>query len=111
MTTKNRTIALLLTGSNQDVYTAPANYEVEVGSLLVNNATSSTVTFSLDWYESSETTYHTIAETVELPANSLMQITEGFWLGKNDKIRGLASTTDAVTVFLSLKENFVPQGL
>ena len=110
MSTKNRTVALLLTGSNQDVYTAPAKFESEVVSILINNATSSSVTFSLDWYESATTTYNTIAETVEVLANSVIQITESLYLSKNDKIRGLASTTDAVTVVVNVKEKFAPAG-
>jgi hypothetical protein len=30
------------------------------------------VTFSLDWYDSQNTTYYTIAETVDIEANSLL---------------------------------------
>ena len=51
MTTKNRTIGLELTTSNQDIYTVPANYEAEIDNIYINNATSSQVTFSLDWYD------------------------------------------------------------
>jgi hypothetical protein len=110
METKNRTVGLELTTSNADIYTVPANYEAEVDSIFISNASSSNVTFSLDWYDSQNTTYYTIAETVELLANSMMQINDDpFWLFKNDKLRGLASANSAVTVIVKLKESYLPQ--
>lgn len=110
METKNRTVGLELTTSNADIYTVPANYEAEVDSIFISNASSSNVTFSLDWYDSQNTTYYTIAETVELLANSMMQINDDpFWLFKNDKLRGLASSNSAVTVIVKLKESYLPQ--
>jgi len=110
METKNRTVGLELTTSNADLYTVPANYEAEVDSIFISNASSSNVTFSLDWYDSQNTTYYTIAETVELLANSMMQINDDpFWLFKNDKLRGLASANSAVTIIVKLKESYMPQ--
>ena len=60
MTTKNRTVALELTTANQDIYTVPNNYETQIKSILISNATTSQVKFSLDWYDSANTTYYTI---------------------------------------------------
>lgn len=108
MTTKNRTVGVELTTSNADLYTVPANYEANIKSIYVNNASSSIVTFSLDWYDSQNTTYYTLAETVELPANSLLQITESLWLYKADKFRGLASANSAVTVVFNIEETYIP---
>jgi hypothetical protein len=107
-TTKNRTVGSELTTSNADLYTVPANYEANIKSIYVNNASSSTVTFSLDWYDSQNTTYHTMAETVELTPNSLLQITESLWLYKADKFRGLASANSAVTVIFNIEESYTP---
>jgi len=46
---KKRTVALELTTANQDIYTVPARFTTEVNSIYINNASSSLVTFSLDW--------------------------------------------------------------
>lgn len=109
MDTKNRTIGMELTTSNQDLYTVPDNYETNIKSIYVNNASGSTVTFSLDWYDAKSTTYYTMAETVELSPNSLLQITDSMWLYKGDKFRGLASANSAVTVIFNTEEIFMPQ--
>ena len=52
MEAKNRTVALELGTSNGDIYTVPDNYEAEVYSIFISNASSSNVTISLDWYDS-----------------------------------------------------------
>jgi hypothetical protein len=109
MITKNRTVGVELTTANQDLYTVPANYETNIKSIYINNASTSRVTFSLDWYDSQNTTYYTMAETVDLEPNSLLQITESIWLYKADKFRGLASANSAVTVIFNIEETFVPQ--
>ena len=110
MEAKNRTVALELTTGNSDIYTVPSNYEAEVYSIFISNASSSNVTFSLDWYDSQSTTFYTLAETVELLGNSMLQInSEPFWLYKGDKLRGLASAGSAVTVSVRVKESYIPQ--
>ena len=79
MNTKKRTNSLLLTGSNQTIYTCPSNHEAEILSIIISNAAGAARTFSLDWYDSSASATHTVAEAVDLEANSLLQITDGFW--------------------------------
>ena len=105
-----KTLSKELTIANQDIYTVPAAFSGDVSSIIISNASSSAVTFSLDWYESSSTTYHTIAESVNMSPNSIIQITEyPLMLEKNDKIRGLASANSSVTVTVSTEETFVPR--
>ena len=104
---KKRTLALELTTGNQDIYTVPARFTTDINSIYINNASGSLVTFSLDWYEASTTTFHTFAETVELPANSLLQITDyPLYLIGGDKLRGLASANSSVNISISLEEFF-----
>lgn len=104
---KKRTVALGLTTANQDIYTVPARFTTEVNSIYINNASNSLVTFSLDWYDAASTTFYTLAELVELPANSLLQITDyPLYLIGSDKIRGLASANSAVNITVSLEEFF-----
>ena len=107
---KKRTLSKELTTANQDIYTVPPSFSGNVTSIIVTNASSSSVTFSLDWYDSTATQYHTIAETVKMVPNSIIQITEySLFLEKNDKIRGLASANSAVTVTVSTEEMFEPR--
>jgi len=107
-TTKNRTVGALLTTSNADLYTVPANYETNIKSIYINNKASTDAKFSFDWYDSQNTTYHTLDEEVTVPANSLLQITDSLWFYKGDKFRGLASAADSVTVTFNVEELFVP---
>lgn len=111
MNSKKRTISLLLTGSNQTIYTCPVNYEAEITSIIISNAAGAARTFSLDWHDSSATATHTIAETVDLEANSLLQITEGFWLEQGDYLQGLASATSSITVTVRVDETYFPKQL
>jgi len=107
--TKKRTVGLDLTTSNQDIYIVPANHEASIKSIFISNLTGTQVTFSLDWYDSANTTYHTIAEATKLRPNGLIQITEGFWLLKSDKIRGLASANSSVHITINVEEEYVPK--
>jgi hypothetical protein len=108
MNSKNSTIGKLLTASNVDLYTVPATFETNVKSIYMNNASSSSVTFSLDWYNAQNSTWYTLAETVTMPPNSMMQITDSLWFYKGDKFRGLASQTDSITAIFNLEEFFLP---
>ena len=109
MASKSRTVSLELTTSNQDIYTVPNNYEAEIKSIYISNHSASELTFSLDWYDSVNTTYYTMAENTKLLANGLIQITESLWLQKNDKLRGLCSSNNNVTVTIQVEENYIPQ--
>jgi hypothetical protein len=106
MTTKNRTLGAVLTTSNQDIYTVPNAFKADVDSIFITNTTTSAVTFSLDWYDSKGSAYHTIAETVRLEPNSLLQITKAFYLSPGDKLRGLCSVNSAVEVSVKVSEQY-----
>ena len=104
---KRRTVALELGTTNSDIYTCPDRYDGDVNSIIVSNATANVVTVSLDWYDSVATTYYTIMEQVQLKPYSLVQLTEfPLYLHKQDKIRGLASTTSSITVTVAVEEHF-----
>jgi hypothetical protein len=106
MITKNRTLGATLTTSNQDIYTVPNAFKADVDSIFITNTTTSAVTFSLDWYDSKGSAYHTIAETVRLEPNSLLQITKAFYLSPGDKLRGLCSVNSAVEVSVKVSEQY-----
>lgn len=109
MITRKRTIGLQLTTANQNIYTVPAQHEAEIKSIIISNDTSSTVTFSLDWYNSSNTTYYTIAEATQLLPNGIIQIEDSLYLFKGDVIRGLASANTSVTVTIKVNEDYIPK--
>ena len=111
MTTKNRTLGATLTTSNQDVYTVPPTFRADVESIYITNVTSSGVTFSLDWYDSTANAYHTIAEATRLAPNSMMQITKAFYLLQDDKIRGLCSVNNSVEVSVKVAEQYTLSNL
>jgi hypothetical protein len=105
-TNKNRTVGLVLTTSNQDVYTVPTSFKATVDSVVVSNTSSVPVTFSLDWYQSLSSTYYAIATNVRMEPNSVLQLTHAFYLDPRDKIRGLASAGSSITVSIRTSENF-----
>jgi len=109
MNSKTRTISLLLTGSDATIYTCPLNHEAEITSVIISNAAGAARTFSLDWYDTSASATHSLADAVDLEANSLIQITDGLWLEAGDYIQGAASATSSVTVTLRVNEYFFPK--
>ena len=104
---KKRTVGLELTTANQDIYTVPSRFTTDITSILISNKSGSAITFTLDWYDSATTTFHTLAGSTSLAANSTLQIRENqLYLVGGDKIRGLASANSAVNITVSLEEFF-----
>lgn len=106
MASRNRTIGYEATTSNVDFYTVPLRFIASVDSIVISNASAATVTFSLDWYDALTSTYYTVAEQVDMPGNSVLQITDGFMLQSLDKLRGLASVGGAITFSVRVKEEY-----
>lgn len=106
---KNNTYGLLLTTSNQTIYTVPDYFNAMVRSIIVTNQTTANVKFNLDWYDSASNTYYVIAKDVTVYGNSFLQITDSLFLQKLDLIRGLASANNAITVSVFADESYIPQ--
>lgn len=106
MATRNRTIGYEATVSNVDFYTVPNRFVASVDSIVVSNASAAPVTFSLDWYDSTTSTYYTIAEQVEMVGNSILQLSDCFMLQSSDKLRGLASVGSAITFSVRVQEEY-----
>jgi hypothetical protein len=106
MATKNRTVASTLTTSNQDVYTAPDQYASHIVSIFIANTASTAQTISMDWYDASETSFHTLMEQTSIPANGILQISNVLWLDRQDKIRALASANSSIEVSIYVEELF-----
>jgi len=107
MATKNRTVGKELLTTNSTIYTVPPRFVASVDSIIISNANSSTVTFSLDWYDSKTTTFYTIAEQVTIGGHSYLQILDGFILQPNDTLRGLASVASVITISVRVKEEYL----
>lgn len=105
--TKNRTIGKELLVTNTDIYTVPPRFEANVESIIVSNMSSGIVRFSLDWYDSKATTYFTIAEQVIMYPNSVLQLTDAFILEPGNVLRGLATTSNVITVFVKVREEYL----
>jgi hypothetical protein len=106
MTTKNRTLSLQLTASNQDIYVVPVSFKASVGSIIITSISGSSCTFSLDWYKLSNTTYYPIATTMVMMPYSVLQITDALYLEAGDKLRGLASATSSIVITVKTSEQF-----
>jgi hypothetical protein len=106
MPTKNRTVGKVLSTSNQDIYTAPARWLANVYSIVITNTTSSVKLVSLEWYDTVNTTWYYIMKDTPVIANGLIQIEEPLYLNVTDKIRGLASVADSITVSVNVREDF-----
>ena len=107
MAVKYQVASLELTTSNQDIYTAPAQYTADIVSIFITNLSGTTVTFNLDWYDSSATTYYPMADEVEIVGGGMIQVTEAIQLDPNDKIRGLASANSSVQVTVRAHEESI----
>lgn len=104
--TKQRTVGLQLTTSNQDIYEVPSRFLSKINSILIANETGADVTVSLDWYKASNTTYYTICEALNVDSNSIIQITDLLYLEPGDKLRGLAGSNSAITISVMTDETF-----
>lgn len=111
MTSKNRSLGLTLATSNADVYIVPTSFKATIDSIFISNITSSAITFNLDWYKLSNTTYYPIATTVRMEPNSILQITDALYLEAGDKIRGLASAGTSIVVTIRVKEQYAVSNL
>jgi hypothetical protein len=105
---KNRTVGLELTTSTKDIYTVPANYETEMLSIIITNATAAYKKFSLEWYDSANSETYVLAEDTPIRDNGIVQITQPLWLRKGDKLSGSADVDSSITVSVLVKEYFIP---
>ena len=106
MATKNRTLGLLLPTSSSTVYTVPARYTTEVTSIVISNASASTVTVTLKWIDNVTSTVYSIAEQVPMYGRSIVQLTNAFTLQAGDIINGYASASSAITISIKVEEEY-----
>jgi hypothetical protein len=106
MATKNRTLGKLLSTSNATIYTVPVRYITEVTSIVISNASASTVTVTLTWTDAVLATTYSITEQVPMYGRSVVQLTHAFTLQANDVISGYASASSAITISVKVQEEY-----
>lgn len=105
-TSKNRTVGKTLTTTNLDVYVTPIRYVAYIDSIIITNVASTSVTFSLDWYDSVSSAYYPVAGDIVLQPHSVLQITNAYMLQYGDSFRGKCSVNAAVTVAVRVREEY-----
>lgn len=99
-------------GASGDVlYTCPNNFISLIRFLHVSIGASSTKKYSLQWYESSTTTYHFIVDDHSVAGNSLEEVIQGgsyLALRPGDKIVGFEETGADAHVVISGEEHYQP---
>jgi hypothetical protein len=108
---KNRTTAVVLTTSNQDVYTAPNLFKSNIDSILVTNSTSSAVTVTMEWWNETTNVYTKLLGSTSIKAGGIVQITDCLAIEQKDVIRALASANSAITVTIRATETYTTSTL
>lgn len=109
--TKNRTVALQLTTSNQDVYTAPPSFKATVDSILITNSSSSPATVTMEWWNKTDNTYTKLLGGTLIQAGGIVQITDSMAIDQGDLIRALASAASAITITVRATETYTTSTL
>ena len=95
-----------MTTSSQDIYIIPNSFISHMDSIVIANITSSSVTFTLQWYSSNDNVTYSMFYNSVLPANTTVQITDPLILQAGDKLKGLASANSSVNITLRVQEEY-----
>jgi hypothetical protein len=109
--TKNRTVATLLTTSNQDVYTAPPSFKATVDSILLTNSSATSVTVTMEWWNKTANEYTKLLGGTTIQAGGVVQLSDTLAIDQGDLIRALASSASAITVTIRATETYTTSTL
>tara|TARA_E500000178_G_scaffold334886_1_gene371234 strand:- start:3602 stop:3964 length:363 start_codon:yes stop_codon:yes gene_type:complete len=101
----------LTTTNDTDCYVVPANFSSHVEHLVIGNNSGSNRNYTLKYYQSSNTTTHTIFEAHQVSGKnfeSIFTVDKPLFLHAGDKIIISADTADTITVIVSAEEFFDP---
>ena len=92
------------------VYTCPNFHTSLITFLNVSNGATSAKKYSIQWYESTTTTYHTIVDAVSLIASANEDVlSSGFIaLSPGDKIIGFQESSSDFHITISGEEEYKP---
>ena len=91
-------------GSGNVVFTCPANHVALIKTLKISNGATSSKKYSLQYFEASTTTYHTIADEISLAASTNESYIEGggcLALKAGDKLVGFEESSSDFHVVAS----------
>ena len=112
--TKALDITSTATGAGADVlYTCPANFVSLVRFLHVSNGTANNKTYSVQYYNSADSTYKYVVDEHSLSANALEEIIEGggyIALQPGDKLVCYAEASSDFHIVASGEEHYQPTG-
>jgi hypothetical protein len=110
--TKAKDLTATAGGASADViYTCPNNFISLIRFLHVSIGANSTKKYSLQWYESSEATYHFIVDDHSLSGNSVEEVVQGgsyLALKPGDKILGFEESGADAHIIISGEEHYQP---
>ena len=110
--TKGKNLSATSGGASGDIiYTCPNNFISLVKLIFVSNGATSAKKYSLQWYESATTTYHSIVDEVSLAASTNEKVIEGgafIALAAGDEIVGFEESSSDFHVILSGEEHYQP---
>ena len=109
--TKAKTLTATAGGASGDVvYTCPNFHTSLITFLNVSNGATSAKKYSIQWYESTTTTYHTIVDAVSLIASANEDVlSSGFIaLSPGDKIIGFQESSLDFHITISGEEEYKP---
>ena len=110
--TKAKNLSATSGGASGDViYTCPNNFVSLIKFLIVSNGATSSKKYSIQLFESSTTTYHSIADEISLAASTNEKVIEGnsfVALAAGDKIVAFEEGGSDFHITLSGEEHFQP---
>ena len=109
--TKAKSLTATAGGASGDViYTCPNFHTSLITFLNVSNGATSAKKYSIQWYESTTTTYHTIVDNVSLIASANEDVlSSGFIaLSAGDKIIGFQESGADFHITISGEEEYKP---
>ena len=101
---KNAAVELTTT-SRTDLYTAPSSTTSVIHNLTIANIDgTSSADVTIEFYDSSSTTYFYLAKTVPVPAGSTLIFDKPINLETGDKVSLTASVADDLSAYASIME-------
>ena len=101
----------LTTTNDTDCYVVPANFSSHVEHLMIGNNNSSNKDYTLKYYQSSDTTTHTLFTAHPVTgksSESIFTVNKPLFLHSGDKIIVAADTADTLTVIVAAEEHYDP---
>lgn len=107
---KSRSVGSTLTGgTTTTVYTTPTNWTAHVVVLLLVNHGNSNKTVTVEWYDTSNSTWYHIVGGYTVSGYNFLKLTDGYLvLNSGDKIRVTTEAGSSFDCTVTVEEYFDP---